>query len=350
MKKIKSIVCAVLILALCFGGNELSSLCRAAGLIHAGGMTAYAGSGAPAAVKASPSFVPSDRTDIEFYEYYTEIENNKAQYKDRNGEMQYRIYGTPKNGTEGWYVADKNFKPVKPVTAVIKNTEFMQSAPVKYSIYGPDDQETKDSMELFFDAHPEFRNGQEAELAEPYEMVWDDSYDEPYRKKDTEDVYGTKGAFILKQKTETAAIYYVAYGKIENNVTAGTDQWFLFEENTGCRYMYTYTAGLFTGTMIGAVEELSGQIEAPASFAGYQKPDPHTLENNQSGNYSDTWAFTYTANTSVLNTYSYGETGPLAAVKMADLVYDKPASATVQASHRGYKLKYYCYPKTTAPE
>jgi len=343
MKKMKGIVSAVLVLALCFTGTGVPGAFTGVGSLIPGKMISYAeeasSSQSPVASGSEhQSFVFSTESQIEAPDYYAKQGNNKAQYTDRNNEVQYRVYGTPEEGTTGWYVADEQYIPDERMIEAGDDTEYRTLAPLQYSIYGETASKADNILQIFLDANPDFKDTASSGLASEYEMVWDAAYNAPYLVTDAKNVYQAKGAFALKRKADgETAIYYIAYGQIMNDGPEGSLQWFMFDKNTGYRYQFTYTAGSLSRTLRGAAATENAVIKAPVTLPGYRKPEDHTLQGG-----GDSWTFTYEANEARLAVYSYDAK----ADKKTALTYDQSSviADEDQAAHSGYALKYYCYP------
>jgi len=290
--------------------------------------------------EATPSeFVP-ETENVEQVRYYSMVSVNHATYLDRNDIRQYRVYGTPYQGTTGWYPADTEYEPLKPMVMVATESEYMMSAPLEYELKSETEALQPEILKLFVDNNPEFANPQKTGLDTEYQMQWDGTYSTPYLSKDPDNlnVYQTFGAFALKRGAAgELPIYYIVYGRIINNEQEGEWQWFKFTAGTGTRYHFEVDAGSFQKTIYGAAEE-GAQIAAPPVTA-YTKPGNHTLQSE-----NESWTFEYTAHFVRLTVYSKDDKQ----VKTQRMDYDDPAAEIAdenKPSHSGYGLKYYYFPE-----
>jgi len=336
MKSLKRIVSTLLITALFLGGTDLFAfnVCLDR-FLNFGRIVSYA---EEIATQSEFKKKVPGTSDMKAWYVKCPESTSSVYFKDRNGSIQYRVYGKGSAGL-GWYKADEYGDPTDPEirTDTASPSEYMTDAPIQYRIYQSDEY-TSAIWNAFYEAEPDFANEEKTELRKWYKADWDGTYKAPYLKKDEDNIYKVSGAWKLHRDGESSAIYYIAYGKILNDGEEGELQWFIFEDGVGLRYQATLSGATslpYDGVIRGAVAK-SGDSISLQNVTGYKTPSEGIKVTSDGQELSPK----YSAKSWKLKNYSkkngnYIETS---------MEYDALSSKLSEDSaHDNYNLKLYCY-------
>lgn len=278
--------------------------------------------------------------------YYTESSSSRYSFVDRNGETQYRIFGSmEETASPSWYEADDEYEPAIDARIIDCAEEYITLAPIEYMII-PESEYAEDIWQSFF-AKSENNiyvvdKAGEKSFRDEYSVTYLSDFSA--QKTGYDSHYDPFGAFQLNG-IGNEPIEYIAYGKALNDGSNTAEcGWIVFDNEDAWRYTVKFISSADGKDIYGYADGIRGATSekkvVPKGIDGYTSPKEYVLQSND-----ENVVFEYTPVIYSIVNYVYAD-GTSAADYSTDFEYDESEKGLDNKStHVGYELKAYQFSK-----